>query len=182
VLLCLIYRLHHRALGFSQPPRILDDSEKVFAFIFPPRLEVIARFFSTFFLQHELIKNAILKNDRQSLHQERRRIEDWEGDGGDEDLSREDGAMASAISYFTQLIRKSKRSGHETSRFSADDRSVVEDFEQMKKSLCSVDQDDTVPLSVRLFKEHPQILELYQSRYQYVLIDEFQVSRNFNQE
>jgi hypothetical protein len=29
MLFCLIYLLNNRALGFSQPPRILDDSEKV---------------------------------------------------------------------------------------------------------------------------------------------------------
>ncbi len=128
------------------------------------------------------MKNAILKNDRQSVYHERRGIEGWEADGGDEDFTGEDGAMASAISYFTQLIRKSKWSGHTTSRYSADDRSVMEDFEQMKKFQCSVDQDDTVPLVVRLFKECPQILAIYQSRYQYVLVDEFQVASNFNQE
>jgi superfamily I DNA/RNA helicase len=128
------------------------------------------------------MKNAILKNDRQSLHHERRGIEGWEGDGGDEDLAGEDGAMASAISYFTQLIRRSKRSGHTASRCSADDKSVMEDFEQMKNCQCSVDQDDTVPLVVRLFEGCPEILAFYQSRYQYVLVDEFQVARNFNQE
>jgi superfamily I DNA/RNA helicase len=51
----------------------------------------------------------------------------------------------------------------------------MEDFERTKNHQCCIDQDDSVPLVVRLFKDFPQILALYQSRYQYLLVDEFQV-------
>ncbi len=38
----------------------------------------------------------------------------------------------------------------------------------------SVDFDDLLRLPVLLFQEHPDILEMYQNRYRYILIDEYQ--------
>ncbi|MHB1416392.1 MAG: ATP-dependent helicase [Chloroflexota bacterium] len=38
----------------------------------------------------------------------------------------------------------------------------------------AVDFDDLIMLAVRLFRERPDVLERYQSRYRYILVDEFQ--------
>ena len=51
---------------------------------------------------------------------------------------------------------------------------VFKEYEQTLKSNNSIDFDDLLLLPIRLFKEHPQVLENYQERFQYVLIDEYQ--------
>lgn len=47
-------------------------------------------------------------------------------------------------------------------------------YEQTLKENNSVDFDDLLILPIQLFKEHEQILEMYQERYKYILIDEYQ--------
>ena len=51
---------------------------------------------------------------------------------------------------------------------------VFKEYEQTLKNNNSIDFDDLLLLPIRLFKEHPQVLENYQERFQYVLIDEYQ--------
>ena len=34
--------------------------------------------------------------------------------------------------------------------------------------------DDLIVLPIKLFKEHPDVLERYRQRYKYVMVDEFQ--------
>ena len=38
----------------------------------------------------------------------------------------------------------------------------------------AVDFDDLITLPIRLFQEHPDVLEQYRSRYKYIMVDEFQ--------
>ena len=38
----------------------------------------------------------------------------------------------------------------------------------------AVDFDDLITLPIRLFREHPDVLEQYRSRYKYIMVDEFQ--------
>ncbi len=47
-------------------------------------------------------------------------------------------------------------------------------YEKTLKENNSVDFDDLLLLPIQLFKEHEQILEMYQDRYKYILIDEYQ--------
>lgn len=47
-------------------------------------------------------------------------------------------------------------------------------YQQKLKDCNALDFDDLLYLSVRLFREHPHILEMYQNRWQYLLIDEYQ--------
>lgn len=47
-------------------------------------------------------------------------------------------------------------------------------YEKTLKENNSVDFDDLLILPIQLFKEHEQILEMYQERYKYILIDEYQ--------
>lgn len=47
-------------------------------------------------------------------------------------------------------------------------------YQSKLKECNALDFDDLLYLTVRLFQEHPHILEVYQSRWQYLLIDEYQ--------
>lgn len=51
---------------------------------------------------------------------------------------------------------------------------VFERYVKTLKENNSVDFDDLLILPIKLFKEHKQILEMYQERYKYILIDEYQ--------
>ena len=57
------------------------------------------------------------------------------------------------------------------------DKNVVKVYEKYLEKLKlnnSVDFDDLLILPIRLFREYPSILESYQERYKYILIDEYQ--------
>ena len=57
------------------------------------------------------------------------------------------------------------------------DHKVVEVYKTYQKKLKqgnSVDFDDLLILPIKLFREHPSILQRYQEHFQYILIDEYQ--------
>lgn len=57
------------------------------------------------------------------------------------------------------------------------DRKIVEVYKTYQKKLKqgnSVDFDDLLILPIKLFKSYPSVLEDYQDRYKYILIDEYQ--------
>ncbi len=47
-------------------------------------------------------------------------------------------------------------------------------YQEKLKSYGALDFDDLLYLTVRLFKEHPEVLAVYQERWRYVMIDEYQ--------
>ena len=47
-------------------------------------------------------------------------------------------------------------------------------YEARKKSAGALDFDDLITETVRLFREHPEVLEHYQERFKYLMIDEYQ--------
>jgi DNA helicase-2/ATP-dependent DNA helicase PcrA len=54
---------------------------------------------------------------------------------------------------------------------------IAKVFTQYQKSLRttnSLDFDDLIMLTVRLFQEHPDVLERYQNLFQYIMVDEYQ--------
>ena len=51
---------------------------------------------------------------------------------------------------------------------------VYKGYEEEKRNDNAVDFDDLLLLPIKLFKEHKDILEEYQERYKYILIDEYQ--------
>jgi DNA helicase-2/ATP-dependent DNA helicase PcrA len=51
---------------------------------------------------------------------------------------------------------------------------VYEEYQRGLKAYNAVDFDDLLCLPLRLFEEHPAILEKYRQRYQYIMVDEFQ--------
>jgi DNA helicase-2/ATP-dependent DNA helicase PcrA len=51
---------------------------------------------------------------------------------------------------------------------------VYEKYQQMLEKSNALDFDDLLMKTVKLFKQHPEILEKYRSRYLHVMVDEFQ--------
>lgn len=51
---------------------------------------------------------------------------------------------------------------------------VIEEYQATLKENNAIDFDDILCLVVKLFKTHPDILERYQDRFQYILVDEYQ--------
>lgn len=62
-----------------------------------------------------------------------------------------------AESYFEELVAK-----------------VYERYQTMLKEENCLDFDDLIALTVRLFKEHPEVLARYQEIFHYILVDEYQ--------
>jgi len=51
---------------------------------------------------------------------------------------------------------------------------VYQGYEQRKLAAGALDFDDLIAETVRLFRKHPEVLEHYQERFRYILIDEYQ--------
>lgn len=51
---------------------------------------------------------------------------------------------------------------------------LYKSYQQTLKNSNAVDFDDIIVLTVRLFTEYPDVLEHYQNRYKYILVDEYQ--------
>ncbi len=51
---------------------------------------------------------------------------------------------------------------------------VFEKYENYLKEANAVDFDDLLALAVKLFKQKPEVLEKYQNKFQYILVDEYQ--------
>ncbi|MEK7125225.1 MAG: UvrD-helicase domain-containing protein [Patescibacteria group bacterium] len=47
-------------------------------------------------------------------------------------------------------------------------------YQKMLQAMNAVDFDDLIGLTVKLFREHPEVLKKYQQRFQYILVDEYQ--------
>jgi len=47
-------------------------------------------------------------------------------------------------------------------------------YEQRKRAAGALDFDDLISETVRLFREHPEVLEHYQERFRFILVDEYQ--------
>ncbi|MCL2426552.1 MAG: UvrD-helicase domain-containing protein [Oscillospiraceae bacterium] len=56
--------------------------------------------------------------------------------------------------------------------------SAYVEYEKRLKASNSLDFDDLILLTVKLFKEHPDVLKNYQRRFKYVLVDEYQDTNN----
>lgn len=53
-------------------------------------------------------------------------------------------------------------------------RALYEGYQEGLKLYNSVDFDDLITLPIKLFREHPEVLEQYRNRYKYIMVDEFQ--------
>lgn len=53
-------------------------------------------------------------------------------------------------------------------------RQLYEGYQEGLQLYNSVDFDDLITLPIKLFREHPEVLEQYKNRYKYIMVDEFQ--------
>ena len=53
-------------------------------------------------------------------------------------------------------------------------RQLYKEYQKGLKLYNAVDFDDLIVLPIKLFHEHPEILEKYKNRYKYIMVDEFQ--------
>jgi DNA helicase-2/ATP-dependent DNA helicase PcrA len=51
---------------------------------------------------------------------------------------------------------------------------LYEGYQEGLKLFNAVDFDDLIGLPIKLFHEHPEVLEKYRNRYKYIMVDEFQ--------
>lgn len=51
---------------------------------------------------------------------------------------------------------------------------VIEEYQATLKENNAIDFDDILCMVVKLFKTHPEVLERYQDRFQYIMVDEYQ--------
>jgi DNA helicase-2/ATP-dependent DNA helicase PcrA len=51
---------------------------------------------------------------------------------------------------------------------------VYVEYEKRKRAAGALDFDDLISETVRLFRDHPEVLEHYQERFRYILVDEYQ--------
>lgn len=90
----------------------------------------------------------------------------------------EKGLASETAKLYRSLISKAKNAMHSPQEVSddeaADFSAVYAAYETKLKSYNAVDFDDLLYLPVKLFKEHPNVLEYYQDRWHYLLIDEYQ--------
>ncbi len=47
-------------------------------------------------------------------------------------------------------------------------------YHEALKSMNAVDFDDLLLLTLKLFKEHPEVIEKYRDKYRYIMVDEYQ--------
>ncbi len=51
---------------------------------------------------------------------------------------------------------------------------IYKEYQTYLKTNNALDFDDLIMLTVKLFAEHPEVLEFYQDKFQYILVDEYQ--------
>eukprot|EP01027_Heterolobosea_sp_BB2_P011437 GEZU01016631.1.p1 GENE.GEZU01016631.1~~GEZU01016631.1.p1 ORF type:complete len:676 (+),score=145.54 GEZU01016631.1:67-2028(+) len=71
-------------------------------------------------------------------------------------------------------IEKQKASGHSAKDFVGQYQFYFKKYEELMKKQNAVDFIDMIILAVDLLENRPDVLEQYQRRYQYILVDEFQ--------
>jgi DNA helicase-2/ATP-dependent DNA helicase PcrA len=84
-------------------------------------------------------------------------------------------AMAAGISKAKDRVLSPDELGSMASNFYEETLAkVYRSYEQRKRDAGALDFDDLITETVRLFRDHPDVLVHYQERFRYVLIDEYQ--------
>jgi len=85
------------------------------------------------------------------------------------------GVISSKISSLkNELISPSTSSGQAENYFEETIAKVYEGYQKYLEKINALDFDDLIMLSVELFSKFPKILEKYQERFRYILVDEYQ--------
>ncbi|MDR1748848.1 MAG: exodeoxyribonuclease V subunit gamma [Spirochaetaceae bacterium] len=92
------------------------------------------------------------------------------------DTGRELGFTADSLDvYKIGALFSGIKSGHRNWENANDQyRKLYEEYQAGLKLYNAVDFDDLIVLPIKLFREHPDVLEKYRQRYRYIMVDEFQ--------
>ena len=84
-------------------------------------------------------------------------------------------AMAAAIGHAKDQVIDADAFGELASNFYEEMiAKVYRAYETRKKEAGALDFDDLITETVRLFRDHPEVLQHYQERFRYLLVDEYQ--------
>ena len=84
-------------------------------------------------------------------------------------------ALASAIGHAKDQVIGADRFAQMASNFYEETvAKVYAAYEQRKHAAGALDFDDLIMESVRLFQDHPEVLQHYQERFRYLMVDEYQ--------
>ncbi|MDY6373513.1 MAG: UvrD-helicase domain-containing protein [Bacteroidales bacterium] len=90
-------------------------------------------------------------------------------------ISKAKNALVSASEYASSKMRSSDQASRIPETYK-----IYAEYEHRLKASNSIDFDDMLMLTQRLFSTHPEVLEKYQQRFQFILVDEYQ-DTNFAQ-
>lgn len=117
--------------------------------------------------------NILTEEEKYALLKEIAAKSDW---SGDEDLiqnqdfvnelAEEIGNIKNNLKDIDTYISKQYGMG----RF----RSIYKEYEETKHRLRKIDFEDMLVMTLKLFKDYPDILKKWQQKYKYILVDEFQ--------
>jgi DNA helicase-2/ATP-dependent DNA helicase PcrA len=71
-------------------------------------------------------------------------------------------------------LRTTGVKGHEDDEYELAAQELLPKYELGLRTMGAVDFDDLLLLPLKVFREHPEILQNYQKRYRYLLVDEYQ--------
>ena len=122
---------------------------------------------------HLTQENILTEEERHELLKEIAAKSDW---SGDEDLiqnqdflnelSEEIGNVKNNLKDIDTYVSKQYGMG----RF----RKIYREYEETKQKLRKIDFEDMLTMTLKLFREYPEVLKKWQQKYKYILVDEFQ--------
>lgn len=77
-----------------------------------------------------------------------------------------------------EMVEPADYAGYAKGYFQETVAAVYPEYQKILKQNNAVDFDDLLMYVVRLFKQHPQVLEKYQNLFKYIMVDEYQDTNN----
>lgn len=93
---------------------------------------------------------------------------EYSGDDGIDEIKNMIGAWKNDLILPTEALEKARTPREQTAAI------VYTHYQRTLKAYNAVDFDDLILLPVKLFQEHPDVLERWQNRVRYLLVDEYQ--------
>lgn len=93
---------------------------------------------------------------------------EYSGDDGIDEIKNMIGAWKNDLILPTEALEKARNRREQTAAI------VYTHYQRTLKAYNAVDFDDLILLPVKLFQEHPDVLERWQNRVRYLLVDEYQ--------
>jgi DNA helicase-2/ATP-dependent DNA helicase PcrA len=72
------------------------------------------------------------------------------------------------------LFPRDLTDGDTIGRFQISTKHIYTEYQDRLKTLAAVDFGDLLLFCLKLFKEHPDVLEIYQNKFHYIMVDEYQ--------